>query len=77
MLFKAIYITQPISFETHFGTSTVGKNLLGTRLPRTRLHINLSDLSDCAIMYEAFELIRIVEKLPLKITSLATWGEPL
>ena len=26
-------------------------------------------------MYEAFELQRLVEKLPLKICALATWGE--
>lgn len=27
------------------------------------------------IMYEAFELCRLVEKLPLKICAIATWGE--
>jgi len=27
-------------------------------------------------MYDAFELIRLVEKLPLKICAIATWGEP-
>ena len=27
-------------------------------------------------MYEAFELQRVVDKLPLKICALATWGEP-
>ena len=26
-------------------------------------------------MYEAFELCRLVEKLPLKICAIATWGE--
>ena len=26
-------------------------------------------------MYDAFELQKLVEKLPLKICSLATWGE--
>ena len=26
-------------------------------------------------MYEAFELFRLVEKLPLKICAIATWGE--
>ena len=25
--------------------------------------------------FDAFEVIRLVEKLPLKICSLATWGE--
>ena len=27
------------------------------------------------VMYEAFELQKLVEKLPLKICALATWGE--
>ena len=26
-------------------------------------------------MHEAFELIRLVDKLPLKICALATWGK--
>ena len=26
-------------------------------------------------MYDAFEAVRLVEKLPLKICALATWGE--
>ena len=29
----------------------------------------------CGGMYEAFELQKLVEKLPLKICALATWGE--
>ena len=27
------------------------------------------------VMHEAFELIRLVDKLPLKICTLATWGK--
>ena len=37
---------------------------------------DVKQLKGSWIMYEAFELIRLVEKLPLKICAIATWGEP-
>ena len=37
--------------------------------------LRLPDSLPPSVMYEAFELCRLVEKLPLRICAIATWGE--
>ena len=39
-----------------------------------RLHISRSER--LGMSYEAFDLVRLVDKLPLKICAIAAWGEP-
>ena len=42
-----------------------------TSAPPPSVHIAVRP----AVMFEAFELFKLVEKLPLRICALATWGE--